>query len=157
MAQQSGASHPALSYADGIAVHMSDFLLLASRILIVAVLFLFAWARSPNPAYLSSLGLTTPFWSSVAITVEFIVSLALIFGVATRYGAVLGLVYVIVATTLAHRYWEYPPAQQLAQFTNFTKNLSILGGLLLIFVTGAGRFSVDRMLSRKRYSRSRSN
>jgi putative oxidoreductase len=50
---------------------------------------------------------------------------------------------------LAHRYWEYPPAQMTAQKTNFVKNLAILGGALLLFVTGPGRLSIDRMLSKK--------
>jgi uncharacterized membrane protein YphA (DoxX/SURF4 family) len=30
-----------------------------------------------------------------------------------------------------------------------TKNLAIAGGMLLLFVTGGGRFSIDRMLSGK--------
>jgi putative oxidoreductase len=53
-----------------------------------------------------------------------------------------------VATALAHRYWEYPPAQMQAQYTNFLKNLAILGGALLLFLTGPGRFSIDRVLSK---------
>ena len=35
-----------------------------------------------------------------------------------------------------------------AQQTNFLKNLAILGGTLLLFVTGPGRFSIDRILSK---------
>jgi putative oxidoreductase len=34
------------------------------------------------------------------------------------------------------------------QFNNFLKNLSIMGGALLLFVTGAGRFSVDARLKK---------
>jgi hypothetical protein len=52
-------------------------------------------------------------------------------------------------SALAHRYWEYPAAQVTAQYNNFLKNLAIFGGALVLFVTGAGRFSVDRMLSKK--------
>ena len=149
--QSNGSSHPIFSYTDGIATGMSDVLLLVGRVLIVAVLFLFAWDKSPTSGYVGSLGVPNPaFWSVVAITVEYIVSLTLILGIATRYGALLGLLYIIVATVLAHRYWEYPQAQQLAKYTNFTKNLSIFGGLLLVFLNGAGCFSIDRMLSGKR-------
>jgi putative oxidoreductase len=144
------SSHPALSYADGIAARTNDFLLLVARVLLVAVLFLFAWSGSPNPGYLSSLGLAHPVWSLVAIAFEFVVAITVVFGIATRYGALLGLLYVFIATALAHRYWEYPQAQQLAQYTNFTKNLAIFGGLLFVFVWGPGRFSIDRMLSGKR-------
>src|SRR4029078_4847502 len=41
-----------------------------------------------------------------------------------------------------------PPAQMQAQYTNFLKNLAILGGALLLFLTGPGRFSIDRVLSK---------
>jgi putative oxidoreductase len=50
---------------------------------------------------------------------------------------------------LAHRYWEYPPAQVVAQYNNFLKNLAIFGGALLVFAAGPGRFSIDRILSKK--------
>jgi putative oxidoreductase len=113
------------------------------------VLFLFAWSGSPTSAYLGSLGVSNPaFWSTIAIAVEFVVAVALTLGVGTRYGALLGLLYLIVATALAHRYWEYPQAQHLIQYTNFTKNLAIFGGMLFVFVHGAGRFSIDHMLSK---------
>jgi putative oxidoreductase len=61
----------------------------------------------------------------------------------------LGILYVVVATALAHRYWEYPPAQLGNQYAHFLKNIAIIGGLLSVFVNGAGRFSIDRMLSGK--------
>ena len=32
---------------------------------------------------------------------------------------------------------------------NFYKNISIIGGLLLLIVTGAGRYSLDYRLSKK--------
>ena len=57
--------------------------------------------------------------------------------------------FLIVATALAHRYWEYPAAAQMAQYLNFLKNLSILGGMMLLFVTGAGRFSIDGWLRKR--------
>lgn len=78
------------------------------------------------------------------------VGVTLVFGVAARYGALLGFIFVVVATAIAHRYWEFPPAQQLGQYINFMKNIAIMGGMLLLFFTGAGRFSVDGWLRRKR-------
>jgi len=33
--------------------------------------------------------------------------------------------------------------------TNFLKNLAILGGALFLFVSGGGRFSIDRMLAKR--------
>ena len=149
--QTARSSYSILSHADGIAVGMSDAVLLLARVLIASLVFLPVWSGSPNVAYLTSLGVPNPaFWSLVAIAVEFVTAFSLVFGIATRYGALLGLLYVIVATAIAHRYWEYPQAQQLIQYTNFTKNVAIAGGLLLkVFVNGAGRFGIDRILSGK--------
>ena len=77
------------------------------------------------------------------------IGVTLILGFATRYAALLCLLFLIVGTALAHRYWEYPTAQVVAQYNNFIKNLAIFGGTLVLFVTGAGRFSVDQALSKK--------
>jgi putative oxidoreductase len=46
----------------------------------------------------------------------------------------------------AHRYWGYPQAAQLVQYIFLTKNIAIAGGLIVLFVTGPGRFSVDEKL-----------
>jgi putative oxidoreductase len=84
--------------------------------------------------------------SPLAIIVEWVIVASLILGVGTRYGALLGLAFVIVATVSAHRYWGYPQAAQLVQFIFLTKNIAIAGGLIVLFVTGPGRFSVDEKL-----------
>jgi putative oxidoreductase len=146
--QSNRSSHPLLSCTDGIAGGMSDALLLIGRVLIAAMFFLTAWFGSPNAGYLTSLGYPSPdLMSPLAITAEFIVVVSLVLGVGTRYGALLGLLFVIIATVTAHRYWGYPQAQQLVQYTFLTKNFAIAGGLIVLFVTGGGRFSIDQMLS----------
>jgi putative oxidoreductase len=152
--QAAQSTHLFLSSADGVATGMSDTVLLVGRLLIASLFVLTAWGGSPNVAYLTSLGYPFPeFWSVVAIAAECVIGFALIFGIATRYGVLLGLLYVVVATVTAHRYWQYPQAQQVVQFIFATKNLAILGGLLALFVTGAGRYSIDTMLSAKRWAR----
>ena len=129
---------------------MSDILLLLGRLLIAALFLLTAGFGSPNVGYLTGLGYPSPdFLSVLAITAEFIVVVSLVLGVGTRYGALLGLLFVIIATVTAHRYWTYPQAQQGIQYIFLTKNLAAAGGLLLLFVTGGGRYSVDRVLSGK--------
>jgi len=127
---------------------MSDTLLLLARLLIAGLFLLTAGFGSPNVGYLTSLGYPNPdFMSVLAITAEFIIVISLILGLGTRYGALLGLLFVIIATVTAHRYWTFPQPQQGIQYIFLTKNLAVAGGLLLLFVTGGGRFSVDRALS----------
>lgn len=99
--QSSGSSHPLLSCTDGIATGMSDALLLIGRVLIALLFLLTAWFGSPNAGYLTSLGYPNPdMMSTLAIVVEYIVIISLVLGLGTRYGALLGLLFVIVAAGL---------------------------------------------------------
>jgi putative oxidoreductase len=85
----------------------------------------------------------------IGAAVEFVIGAALVLGVGTRYAALLCALFLIAATALAHRYWEYPAAQMGNQYNHFLKNLAVFGGALILFVAGPGRFSVDRMLSKR--------
>ncbi len=76
------------------------------------------------------------------------IGVALILGIATRYVSLFTIVYLIIATAIAHRYWEASPAAIGAQYANFCKNLAIMGGTLLLYVLGAGRLSLDTWLRR---------
>lgn len=142
------SSHPLLSCTDGVATGMSDLWLLIGRLLIVALFLMTVWTGGPAAAYLKSLNYPVPdFMSSLAHIVEWLVVLSLALGLATRYGALLGLVFVVIAFATAHRYWEFPEAAQNLQYVLLSKDLAIAGGLLVLFVTGAGRFSIDNALS----------
>jgi len=144
-----GSSHPLLSHADGIATGMTDILLLVGRVLIACVFLLTVWGGSPTVAYLTSINFVNPgIMSPLANIVEWVIVISLVLGLGTRYGALLGLAFVIVATVSAHRWWGYPQAGQLVQYIFLTKNLAIAGGLIALFVTGGGRFSVDEKLRR---------
>jgi putative oxidoreductase len=141
-------SHPLLSHTDGIATAMTDSLLLIGRILIAVLFLMTVWTGGPAAAYLKSLNYPAPeFMSALAHVVEWLVVLALIFGAGTRYGALLGFLFVVIAFATAHRYWEFPDAAKNLQFVFLSKDLAIAGGLVVLFVTGAGRFSVDSALS----------
>jgi putative oxidoreductase len=155
--QTSDSSHPLLSHTDDIAATTADAFLLIGRILI-GWLFLVSsagiggklWNNAGFLGYLKNLGAPAPEVSSwIGALVEFVIGAALILGIGTRYAALLCALFLIVATALAHRYWEYPPAQVVAQYNNFLKNLAVFGGALLIFAAGPGRFSIDRMLSKR--------
>src|SRR5262245_14919538 len=158
MASTTESSHPLLSHADGLAASATDVLLLVGRVLLGWLFFassLGIGGKLWNPAgfagYLKALSVPAPeLWSWIGALVEALVGAALILGVGTRYAALLCALFLIIATALAHRYWEYPAAQVGGQYANFLKNLAIFGGALLVFVAGPGRFSVDHMLAKKR-------
>jgi putative oxidoreductase len=154
LTRSSHSSHPLLSHADGVAASSGDLILLIGRVLLGWLFLASAWGKFMNmggyAAYLTNLKVpNAEFWSWIGAPVEFLIGLALIFGLATRYASLLCLLFLVVATALAHRYWEYPAAQVVGQYNNFLKNIAIFGGALLLFVTGAGRFSVDHTLSKQ--------
>jgi putative oxidoreductase len=93
--------------------------------------------------YLGMLGVPYPeIIGIVAVAIEVLVPIALILGVFPRISALLLIAFVLAATGLAHRFWEFGDAQYQAQMINFTKNIAILGGLLFYFVSGPGAFSL---------------
>jgi putative oxidoreductase len=142
------SSHPLLSHTDRLADSMSDTSLLIGRVLIAAMFLFTVWFGSPTAGYLTSINYVQPeTMSLLARIAEWIIVISLVLGVGTRYGALLGLLFVVIATVTAHRYWGYPQAAQLMQYTFGVKNLAAAGGLILLFVTGPGRFSVDNKLA----------
>jgi putative oxidoreductase len=48
---------------------------------------------------------------------------------------------------MEHRYWAMKKGDRLDSMEAFFKNLSIMGGFLLLYVTGAGRYSIDALLN----------
>jgi len=67
------------------------------------------------------------------------------------------ILFVIVATGISHRYWDFAEAAaRRAQESQFFKNLAIMGGFILLFATGPGRFSLDAWLASSRRSKTMS-
>lgn len=144
------SSHPLLSCTDWVATGMGDLLLLIGRIALAAVFLMTVTTGGPAAAYLKSLNYPSPdFMSTLAHIVEWIVVVTLIFGIATRYGALLGIAFVVIAMLTAHLYWQFPQAAQNLQYIFLSKDIAIAGGLLVLFVSGGGRFSIDNALASK--------
>jgi putative oxidoreductase len=155
MATQTRSSHSVFSYTDSYAASSTDTLIVIGRVLLGWIFVAAGWGKLGNMSafagYLTSLGVPAPgLMSTIIPPVEFLIGVALVLGFATRYAALVCIAFTIGATLIAHRYWEFPAAQQAAQYNNFLKNLSIMGGALLLFVTGPGRFSLDHWLAGRR-------
>ena len=63
--------------------------------------------------------------------------------------AAIAFIFVVIAFITAHLYWQFPAAAQTLQYVFLSKDLAIAGGALALFVTGAGRISIDNMLAGK--------
>ncbi len=152
MASQSTSSTQSMfSALDRVAAGATDVWLLIGRVALAWVFVASGWGHTFNPAglaaYLTNLKVPAPeLLAWIGLIMEVVIGITLIFGVATRYGAAVGIIFLIVATALAHRYWELSGPAVVAQYNNFLKNLSILGGMLYVFVFGPGRISLDAMM-----------
>ncbi|MCP3400601.1 DoxX family protein [Bradyrhizobium sp. CCGB20] len=141
------------SGVDAFAAGSANLLILVGRILLAWVFVGSAYGAITNfsgsVSYFRSLNVPAPeLFTATTVALEVIMSAGLILGFGTRYCAVLIFLFVLMATAIAHRYWEYPVgSQQIGQYNHFLKNISIMGGALLILVTGGGRFSLDRKLA----------
>ena len=94
--------------------------------------------------YITSAGLPAPTIAAiVAIIVEVVGGLALVFGLGTRLAALALALFTVAAAFGFHAYWAVPADQQFMQQLLFFKNIAITGGLLVLAAFGAGAWSVD--------------
>jgi len=82
----------------------------------------------------------------LAIVVEIGGGGAICLGWQTRLGALVILLFTATVTIVFHRFWNMPPDQAAVQRLFFMKNLSVMGGLILLMAFGPGRmaFHFDR-------------
>ena len=133
---------------------MNAMTLLIGRVL-VGSMFLVAGIRhymfyAGTVGYFTKLGFPAPeamVWLSIIIHITG--GILLIVGWKTQWAAWLLVALVVIATAMAHRFWQFDATQYGNQLNHFLKNLAIIGGLLYLASFGAGAMSVD---GRKRSS-----
>ena len=72
----------------------------------------------------------------LAMTLEGLGGLLVLFGVKPRFGAFLLLLFIIPTTILMHAFWMVSPSEKELQMIMFLKNISIMGGLLILLASG---------------------
>ena len=142
------------SPADRWAAEAGDGLLLLGRLAIGVIFVESGFGKLMNldgfATGLSERGLPVPMvLAIIGAAIEFLGGLAVVVGFKARYGALLLVAFTIAATLIAHRYWDVEEAGRRMQEIQFFKNLAIAGGFLFLFVSGSGRFSLDRLLRRR--------
>jgi putative oxidoreductase len=152
MSNDTPSSHAMLSYTDRLAVVWQDFLILCARILMGWIFLQSGWRKLMDiPGFVKTMPRRDlpEFLGYIAPPVEVLCGILILLGAATRYAALLVLLFTIFATFSSHRYWSVPEAQQANQSSHFWKNISMMGGQVLLFVTAGGRYSIDAWLRRK--------
>lgn len=71
-------------------------------------------------------------------------------GYRSSFGAILLLLYWVPVTFIVHSFWNDPEDIRRFQSVMFTKNMAIVGGLLMVLVNGSGRYSVKRLFATSR-------
>jgi putative oxidoreductase len=95
--------------------------------------------------YIASKGLPLPQLSAIiAIIVEVGGSILLVIGYKARWAALALAIFTLAAAIFFHNYWAVEAAEKMGQQINFWKNISMAGGMLMVFAHGPGRYSVDK-------------
>ena len=122
--------------------------LLVGRLLLAALFLVAGIRKLMGPAaaagYFTKLGFPAAdvlVWGVIAVEIGG--AALLIAGWQTRRVAWLLIAFTVVATAMAHRFWQFDAAQYANQLNHFLKNAAIVGGLLYVVVFGAGAVSVD--------------
>jgi len=71
----------------------------------------------------------------VTTILEGLGGLCVLFGLKVRFGATLLLLFAIPVTAVMHAFWMMAGEERMLQMTMFMKNLSIIGGLLILAAT----------------------
>lgn len=79
----------------------------------------------------------------LTILIELGGGVAIIVGWRTREIALVIAVFVAIVTLVFHAFWTAPAEQRMVQQLMFMKNLSIIGGLLVLVAFGPGDWALD--------------
>jgi len=135
-------------YLTGRGSALDDYLTLFGRIALSLMYLSSGWMKIGGYAgtaqYMESAGVPSALLPLVII-VELAGGLGILFGCFTRWAALGLALYTILAAALFHSHF----ADQ-NQMIHFWKNVSIMGGFLVLAAHGGGRFSIDSWRARRR-------
>ena len=122
---------------------------LAERILLALIFIVSGWGKitgfAATAGYIASKGMPWPGGMAAgAIAVEFLGGLALMAGFKTRWAALALFLFLIPTTLIFHNPAGLTGQEAQGQMINLLKNLAIMGGMLMVFAFGAGRYGIDK-------------
>jgi putative oxidoreductase len=136
---------------------MSHIVILISRLLMSAVFIRYGWMKlvdvnsilaNPGTKRFMDLvagGAAPPTWLGYLIAaIELLGGIAILVGFKTRWVAWGLALWVVITTYFGHPFWTMDGAARAANMVNFYKNLAIIGGYILLAVTGGGDHAVDK-------------
>ena len=127
---------------------INDELTLAARLLLATLFLIFGYRKlkdySGTVSQMVQLGVPMPILAAaVATFMELPVAFAVAVGAFARPSALLMFFYTLGTALIGHRYWTVTGPDRVDGMDGFYKNLSIMGGFLLLYIHGAGKYSID--------------
>jgi putative oxidoreductase len=127
---------------------LNDGVILAARLLLAMLFLIFGWRKlRDRPGTVSQmvhLGVPVPALAAAVSTfMELPVAFAVAVGAFERLAALAMALYTVGTAFFGHRYWTVSRADRVESMDGFYKDLSVVGGFLLLFVAGAGKYSID--------------
>jgi len=124
-----------------------DALILLARALVSALFLLTGWQQITGFAgtvgYMRSVGAPLPeAAAAVSVVMEFFVGAALLLGIWVRPLALVLCLFTFGTALIGHHFWTLQGQTRHENQLNFFKNLGIMGGLLLLAITGAGTYAL---------------
>jgi putative oxidoreductase len=87
------------------------------------------------------------FLMSAGIIILFLGAVLFLTGYRTGFATIILLIYWIPATFLVYDFWTFPKGEQRVVLMIFTKNLAIMGGMLILWVNGSKAYSIRKILA----------
>ncbi len=85
-----------------------------------------------------------PLLMGIAVVFMFLGGLFVFFGVKTRFGAFLLLLFLVATSLIMHPFWYLHAPDRELQMIMFMKNLSIMGAMLYLLAFGNGGSKVAK-------------
>lgn len=128
---------------------IKDWAALLGRMLMAILFVVSGFGKIPGfegtVGYISHAGLPFPqLLAALAILFELGGGIAIAIGWKTRLAALALALFMIVITPIFHRFWGLPPELAMQQQIHFMKNVAVLGGILVLYAFGPGRYSLDK-------------
>ena len=120
-----------------------------------SLIFLFSGPghfKAGTAAYAASRGVPLPsLLVPLSGVIAILGSLSIILGYKAKWGGWLIVLFLVPVTLMMHNFWAMTdPAQAQTNYIMFMKNLSMLGGALIIAWFGAGPLSLDAWQAARR-------
>ena len=131
------------------AANVQNAVALVARILLALIFITSGFGKitgfENTVGYIASKHLPLPeIGAIIAIACELGGGILLLVGFKARWAGLVLAIFTLAAGIIFHNYWAVDAAQRMGQEINFWKNISMTGGLLMVYAFGSGRYSVDK-------------